>query len=72
MIATRRAAEMLGEGDVFGTIEPGKRADLLILTADPLADIRNTRTLELVILDGKVIDRSSLLEDSGPRTEEGE
>lgn len=60
-VATSRAAEMLGEEDVFGTIEPGKRADLLILAADPLDDIRNTRALEVVILDGKAIDRSSLL-----------
>lgn len=58
--ATSRAAEMLGEGDVFGTIEPGKRADVLILAADPLSDIRNTRTLETIILDGRIVDRSSL------------
>ncbi len=61
VIATRRAAEMLGEEDVFGTLEPGKRADLLVLGADPLEDIRNTRTLEVVIRGGEVIDRSSLL-----------
>lgn len=61
--ATRRPAEMLGKADIFGTIEPGKRADLLVLDADPLEDIRNTRTLELVIRGGEVIDRSSLLPD---------
>ena len=59
--ATRRAAEMMNEQAVFGTIERGKRADLLLLAANPLDDIRNTRTLELIILDGVVIDRSSLL-----------
>lgn len=59
--ATRRPAEMLGKDDTFGTLEPGKRADLLILTADPLSVIRNTRTIETVILGGEVIDRSSLL-----------
>jgi len=63
VVATRRAAEMLGEGDVFGTIEPGKRADILILEADPLQDICNTRTLQTVIFDGRVIDRSGLLPD---------
>ena len=36
-------------------------ADLLVLTANPLEDIRNTRTIESVILDGRVIDRGSLL-----------
>jgi imidazolonepropionase-like amidohydrolase len=61
--ATRRPAEMLGEQDVFGTVEPGKRADLLILSANPLEDIRNTRTLETVVLDGRVIDRSAPLPD---------
>ena len=59
--ATRRAAEMMNDQTIFGTIEPGKRADLLLLAANPLDDIRNTRTLELVILDGAVTDRSSLL-----------
>ncbi len=58
--ATRRAAEMLEAEDIFGTVEPGKRADLLILGRDPLKDIRNTRTLEVVIRGGAVIDRSSL------------
>lgn len=57
------AQAMLGEGHVFGTIEPGKRADMLILAADPLSDIRNTRTLEVVIMNSKVLDRSSLLSD---------
>ncbi len=59
--ATRRAAEMLGAEDVFGTMEPGKRADLLVLGGDPLKDIRNTRTLEVVVQGGEIIDRSSLL-----------
>lgn len=63
VIATRRPAEMLGEEEVFGTIEPGRRADLLLLFADPLEDIRNTRTLETVIRSGEVIERTTLLTD---------
>jgi imidazolonepropionase-like amidohydrolase len=59
--STRRAAEMMRDEAVFGTIEPGKRADLLVLAANPLEDIRNTRTLELIVLGGTVIDRASLL-----------
>jgi imidazolonepropionase-like amidohydrolase len=59
--ATRRPAEMLGKEDVFGTLEAGKRADLLILAANPLEDIRNTRRLETVVRSGEVIDRSSVL-----------
>lgn len=60
MSATSGAAELLGQEDVFGTIQPGMRADLLILAADPLDDIRNTRTLEMVVMDGEVIEASSL------------
>jgi imidazolonepropionase-like amidohydrolase len=59
--ATKNAAEMIGQADEFGTIETGKRADILILRDSPLADIRNTRSLETVIQAGEVLDRSSLL-----------
>lgn len=59
--ATRRPAELLGEEDEFGTVEPGRRADLLVLSDDPLADIRNTRTLEVVVRGGEVVERSALL-----------
>ena len=59
--ATRLAAEMIGAEDDYGTIEPGKRADLLILAANPLEDIRNTRSLEVVISEGSIVDRDALL-----------
>jgi imidazolonepropionase-like amidohydrolase len=58
--ATRRAAEMIDAGNEFGTIEPGKRADLLVLGGNPLNDIRNTRSLETVIAEGRVVDRDAL------------
>lgn len=58
--ATKRAAEMLNADDEFGTIEPGKRADVLILGANPLDDTRNTRSLETVIAEGRVVDRDAL------------
>jgi hypothetical protein len=61
--ATRRGAELLRRADEFGTVEPGKRADLLILGANPLDDIRNTRSLEVVISEGRVVDRQALLAD---------
>jgi imidazolonepropionase-like amidohydrolase len=60
--ATRRGAEMLAADDLFGTIEVGKRADLIILNANPLDDIRNTRTIEGVIRDGRLLDRDKLIE----------
>jgi imidazolonepropionase-like amidohydrolase len=58
--ATRNGARMLGAASL-GTLEVGKRADLLILRADPVADIRATRTLEVVIQDGRIVDRATLL-----------
>jgi imidazolonepropionase-like amidohydrolase len=50
---TRNPALWLGE-DTLGTIEPGKVADLLLLRGDPLADIRHTREIDLVIVRGQV------------------
>jgi imidazolonepropionase-like amidohydrolase len=44
----------------FGTLEAGKRADLLVLIADPLADIHNIRKISQLIKDGKPIDRTTL------------
>ena len=44
----------------YGTIEAGKYADLLLLRADPVADIRNIRQLDLVMRDGSVVDFKSL------------
>ena len=55
--ATRNNFEFLQEEEL-GTIESGKLADLMIVREDPLADIRNTRTIETVIQDGKVLDTS--------------
>lgn len=55
------AAEMIGASDDFGAVEPGRQADLLLLSANPLDDIRNTRAIENVMLDGRVFDRASLL-----------
>jgi imidazolonepropionase-like amidohydrolase len=55
-IATRNGAEALGILAEVGTIESGKRADLVILSADPLDDIRNTRMIEAVYLGGKSVE----------------
>jgi hypothetical protein len=45
----------------LGLVEPGRRADLLILTADPTVDITNSRKIHCVILDGVILDRDALL-----------
>ena len=44
----------------FGTLEVGKLADILVLDADPLADIHNIRKLSIVMRDGRIIDRDKL------------
>jgi imidazolonepropionase-like amidohydrolase len=46
----------------FGTLEVGKLADLLVLDADPLADIHNIHKVSLVMRDGRIIDREKLPE----------
>ena len=51
--STGNAAKVMGIDKEVGTLQPGKRADFVVLTADPLADIRNTRTIESVWIDGK-------------------
>jgi imidazolonepropionase-like amidohydrolase len=58
--ATRRAAEVIGVQDQLGTLEPGKRGDLLILEANPLEDIGNIRKITMVIQDGKPYRRAEL------------
>ncbi len=60
--ATQTAARVLGASDEIGTIEEGKWADLVILNADPLENIRNTRDIWMVIKGGVVVDREALLE----------
>ncbi len=53
--ATRVGAEILNMGDKLGTLEAGKLADILVVGANPLADIRNIQDVKLVIADGRVI-----------------
>jgi imidazolonepropionase-like amidohydrolase len=64
--ATYNPAEFLGALDSLGTVAQGKLADLLLLDANPLADIRNTRRIAVVIANGRVFDaaaRAQLLKD---------
>ena len=57
---TGEGAALLSEGEpAFGAIEPGKAADLLVLEADPLADIANTRKIQRVMQAGQWIDREA-------------
>jgi imidazolonepropionase-like amidohydrolase len=58
--ATRHGAEAYGLADSLGTIQPGKVADLVIVDADPLIDVRNLRRIRHVVKDGRVVDRATL------------
>ena len=51
--ATGNAAKVMAIDKEVGTLQPGKRADFVVLTADPLADIKNTRAIESVWIDGR-------------------
>lgn len=58
--ATREAAVFLGLQDRLGTIAVGRLADLVLLDADPLADIRNTRRIAAVVAQGRYLPRAEL------------
>ena len=59
--ATGIAARVLGADAEIGTIEDGKWADLVILDADPLQDIQNTKKIWMVIKGGVIVNRDALL-----------
>ena len=58
--ATRNPAAFVGKLDSLGTIERGKIADLILLDANPLEDIRNVQKINGVVFGGKLISKSSL------------
>jgi imidazolonepropionase-like amidohydrolase len=58
--ATKNPAEVSHELKDFGTVEEGKFADLLLLDANSLEDIHNTRKIRAVVLCGKLLDRLAL------------
>ena len=58
--ATLNAAKFLGRGGTQGTIEVSKRADLVLLDADPLVDIRHTRRIAAVVLRGRLVTKAEI------------
>jgi hypothetical protein len=59
-IATHDAADFSGQLSTLGTIEQGKLADLVLLNADPLVNIANTRRITAVITDGRYLSSPTL------------
>jgi imidazolonepropionase-like amidohydrolase len=57
---TLDAAQFLGRADDFGSVANGKAADLVLLDANPLDDIRNTQKIRAVVVQGKYLDRPAL------------
>jgi hypothetical protein len=64
---TANAARILGAERDLGSIEVGKWADLILLDADPLSDIRNTRKIWHVVHNGQLVDRPAILKTIRPR-----
>ncbi len=63
--ATLVPARVMGLEKEVGTVEVGKRADLIVVDGDPLADIRNTRNVELTIAGGRMYNSSDLWRSVG-------
>lgn len=59
-IGTLNTAIFLNKQRELGSIEEGKLADMVLLNADPIADIDNAKKIHTVIKDGKIVDRSQL------------
>jgi imidazolonepropionase-like amidohydrolase len=53
--ATRNGAELLGKADEFGTVDPGKKADLIVVDGNPLMDMRALRDPDVVVKEGEVL-----------------
>lgn len=58
--ATITGSAFLGHSDRYGAVQPNRAADLLILRANPLRSISATRSIEAVVLHGRLLDRRSL------------
>ena len=58
--ATRNGALALRKGDEIGTVESGRLADLILVSANPLEDVRNLRKIDRLMLNGEWVERTAL------------
>ena len=65
-MATLNGAVFLGRERDLGSIEVGKLADAVLLTADPTQDVENAKAIAAVIKDGRIVDESALQLAGGP------
>ncbi|HEV3041768.1 MAG TPA: amidohydrolase family protein [Candidatus Angelobacter sp.] len=63
--ATVNGARWLGKDKDFGSIEAGRRADLVLLDDDPIKDIKNLRRVAIVIKDGRIVARNVVKSGTG-------
>ena len=67
--ATKRSAELAGIGDLTGSIEKGKSADLIVTTQNPLEDLRALRNLEMIVTRGHIIEHPKIKKRENVETE---
>ena len=67
--ATKRSAELAGIGDITGSIEKGKAADMIVVSRNPLDDLQALRTPEMVIARGNLIDHPHIKKRKQVETE---
>ncbi|NNM23927.1 MAG: amidohydrolase family protein [Flavobacteriaceae bacterium] len=58
--ATINPANYIGAGEDIGSLKPGKMADLIVLSENPLEDIENTQTVEMVMVNGRLYDAKTM------------
>ncbi len=67
--ATARSAELAGIGDVTGTVETGKCADLIVTKENPLKDLRALRNIDMVVARGEMIEHPKVKKRKNVETE---
>ncbi|GIV43041.1 MAG: hypothetical protein KatS3mg035_0164 [Bacteroidia bacterium] len=65
--ATINGAKYIGMADYIGSIKKGKLADFIVLEKNPLENIRNTETVQMTIINGRVFDSMTLNEINGKK-----